>query len=161
MPRFRPHLPLPLPQRRPAKVLYRFLQSPRVRRGRQTQARPLLRVSGYHSCQVCVKSAHSRHLQARKVQARRHVAPRARIAVGCSFSSTFAGEACAGDLLASTWQGTALEHMHVGVAMKHRFTKDGFLYHACNNAGGMHLIDGESATWTALPLLHPSVKPQG
>ena len=53
--------------------------------------------------------------------------------------------------MASTWQGTALEHMHVGVAMKHRFTKDGFLYHACNNAGGVHLIDGESATWTWSP----------
>ena len=74
--------------------------------------------------------------------------PLERIAAGCSFSSTVAGEACAGDLLASTWQGTAVEHMHAGVAMKHRFSTDGYLYHACNNAGGMHLIDGQCATWT-------------
>ena len=74
--------------------------------------------------------------------------PLERIAAGCSFSSTVAGEACVGDLLASTWQGTAVEHMHAGVAMKHRFSTDGYLYHACNNAGGMHLIDGQCATWT-------------
>ena len=80
--------------------------------------------------------------------------PLERIAVGCSFSSTFAGEACAGDLLASTWQGTAVEHMYVPVAVKHRFSKDGCLYHASHNYGGMQLVDGgnePSATWTYQP----------
>ena len=80
--------------------------------------------------------------------------PLERIAAGCSFSSTVAGEACAGDLLASTWQGTAVEHMHVPVAVKHHFSTDGCLYHAACNHGGMHLVDGghePSATWTYQP----------
>ena len=80
--------------------------------------------------------------------------PLERIAAGCSFSSTVAGEACAGDLLASTWQGTAVEHMHVPVAVKHRFSTDGCLYHASHNYGGMQLVDGghePSATWTYQP----------
>ena len=68
--------------------------------------------------------------------------PLERIAAGRPFSSTADGEACVGNLLASTWQGTAVEHMDTPVHVDHFFTDDGWLYHAACNWDGLWLCNG-------------------